>query len=201
LLAIQYVSMSLQFYGPGFQHAYVAKNAATTQRAAWSRSAANIRGSSSSKKSFGLTRMTATSSARVQSDPAGVEQKNGAWLPIGSVSSLVGDVPTSVEVVGIRLAVWRNGTSWSVMRDACPHRLAPLSQGRVDPTTGCIECPYHGWQFSTTGACTRIPQADSRRPAGSGSAADPTSATSFPVRVTGDVLWAFLPLPPGQVLT
>ena len=26
--------------------------------------------------------------------------------------------------------------------DLCPHRLAPLSQGRVDPLTGCIECPY-----------------------------------------------------------
>jgi phenylpropionate dioxygenase-like ring-hydroxylating dioxygenase large terminal subunit len=26
-----------------------------------------------------------------------------------------------------------------------------LSQGRVDPQTGCIECPYHGWQFNSTG--------------------------------------------------
>ena len=30
--------------------------------------------------------------------------------------------------------------------------LAPLSQGRVDGATGCLECPYHGWQFAADGA-------------------------------------------------
>ena len=42
--------------------------------------------------------------------------------------------------------------------DSCPHRLVPLSEGRV-AESGCIECPYHGWQFNgTSGACTKIPQ-------------------------------------------
>ena len=69
--------------------------------------------------------------------------------------SLVGDVPAHVELVGLKLVVWRSGTTWSVMRDVCPHRLAPLSMGRVDKSTGCIECPYHGWQFAADGACSR----------------------------------------------
>eukprot|EP00966_Prymnesium_polylepis_P267498 6179543-Prymnesium_polylepis.1 len=43
------------------------------------------------------------------------------------------------------------------MSDACPHRLAPLSEGRVD-AEGRIECPYHGWTFSESGECTKIPQ-------------------------------------------
>jgi nitrite reductase/ring-hydroxylating ferredoxin subunit len=141
----------------------------------------------------------ATTDASVLPDSVPKDVKNGAWLPIGSAESLVGDVPTSIEVVGIKLAVWRNGTTWSVMRDACPHRLAPLSQGRVDPTTGCIECPYHGWQFAAGGACTRIPQLEPERRATGEAAAGRTGATSFPVRLTGDLIWAFLPLPPGQV--
>jgi phenylpropionate dioxygenase-like ring-hydroxylating dioxygenase large terminal subunit len=40
-------------------------------------------------------------------------------------------------------------------RDRCPHRLAPLSAGRV--VDGRLECGYHGWQFATTGRATHIP--------------------------------------------
>jgi pheophorbide a oxygenase len=44
------------------------------------------------------------------------------------------------------------------VEDACPHRLAPLSEGRIDEQ-GQIECPYHGWTFrGSDGECTRIPQ-------------------------------------------
>eukprot|EP00291_Cryptomonas_curvata_P018216 CAMPEP_0172166996 /NCGR_PEP_ID=MMETSP1050-20130122/9318_1 /TAXON_ID=233186 /ORGANISM="Cryptomonas curvata, Strain CCAP979/52" /LENGTH=244 /DNA_ID=CAMNT_0012837721 /DNA_START=174 /DNA_END=905 /DNA_ORIENTATION=- len=138
--------------------------------------------------------------ANVVGSTTGSGEKNGAWLPIGSAKQLVGDVPESIELIGEKFVVWRNGTTWSVMRDVCPHRLAPLSQGRVDPTTGCIECPYHGWQFASNGACTKIPQlpADQRRGALGDDAMDRTGATSFPVRMTGDMIWAFLPLPPGQ---
>lgn len=123
------------------------------------------------------------------------ELEVGAWLPILSIASHAGnDLPISIEVAGEKLVVWNNpiNKEWSVMRDVCPHRQAPLSQGRVDPTTGCIECPYHGQQFDKEGACTKIPQSDSLKiPAG-------TSATAFPVHKTNDLLWAFLPLPVGQ---
>ena len=74
----------------------------------------------------------------------------GAWLPIGSASSLTGINPSQHKICGIDIAVWhkplpkkskRNAvaTDWSAIVDACPHRLAPLSQGRVDPESGCIE--------------------------------------------------------------
>lgn len=84
--------------------------------------------------------------------------KTGAWFPIGPPSTLDSTLPFSIEVAGEKLVVWNNPLEmnsptqgWSVMRDVCPHRLAPLSQGRVDPRSGCIECPYHGWQFDMTG--------------------------------------------------
>jgi nitrite reductase/ring-hydroxylating ferredoxin subunit len=41
--------------------------------------------------------------------------------------------------------------------DACPHRTAALSEGRV--RNGTLTCLYHGWQFSgrQDGNCVRIP--------------------------------------------
>ena len=87
----------------------------------------------------------------------------GCWLPVGSVSALKNLVPVPVRIVGGDYTVWKDEKdNWSVLVDACPHRLAPLSQGRVDPKTGCIECPYHGWQFNTNGECTDVPQMERR---------------------------------------
>lgn len=41
------------------------------------------------------------------------------------------------------------------LRDICPHRGMPLSEGRFDG--GEVECCYHGWRFDTGGRCTAIP--------------------------------------------
>jgi len=35
---------------------------------------------------------------------------------------------------------------------APPHRLAPLSEGRVN-AAGLLDCPYHGWAFAGSGTC------------------------------------------------
>lgn len=46
------------------------------------------------------------------------------------------------------------------LRDICPHRAAPLSAGRLTMEADgqeSVECPYHGWRFSTAGACVAIP--------------------------------------------
>jgi len=47
---------------------------------------------------------------------------------------------------------------WNVFEDACPHRLAALSEGRIDENTGNLMCTYHGWTFDSAGKCTNIPQ-------------------------------------------
>ena len=46
------------------------------------------------------------------------------------------------------------GTAFA-LRDNCPHRGAPLSEGRIDGER--VECCYHGWTFGTDGVCTSIP--------------------------------------------
>lgn len=44
------------------------------------------------------------------------------------------------------------------LSNVCPHRLAPLSLGRV--IGDLIECPYHGMRFDTGGTCRLIPGQD-----------------------------------------
>ena len=138
--------------------------------------------------------------------PAGDSTKPpqlGAWMPLGSASSLTGLNPTQIRVCGLDIAVWHKplpkgskknvvATEWSAMVDACPHRLAPLSQGRVDPDSGCIECPYHGWAFDTDGSLKVLPQLDEGRTieAATGGNGD---ATALPVHAAGDLLFVFLP--------
>ncbi|NBC36145.1 Rieske 2Fe-2S domain-containing protein [Novosphingobium sp. FSY-8] len=47
---------------------------------------------------------------------------------------------------------------YAMLGNLCPHRFAPLSQGRRQGDT--IACPYHGLEFNTAGACTHNPFAD-----------------------------------------
>lgn len=43
-------------------------------------------------------------------------------------------------------------------------RLAPLSQGRIEPSDGTLQCSYHGWRFEGSGAAAAIPQAAHESP-------------------------------------
>ena len=82
------------------------------------------------------------------------------WYPVSPLQDLKRDRPTPVTLLGMRLVIWKpqNADSFKVFLDQCPHRLAPLSEGRVDEETGNLMCSYHGWQFDQGGVCTHIPQ-------------------------------------------
>jgi len=41
------------------------------------------------------------------------------------------------------------------MSDLCPHRGVALSVGRLKGD--CIQCPFHGFEYDTSGLCTRVP--------------------------------------------
>jgi len=103
------------------------------------------------------SRSTSVSSSAVDADipvekqdtfgPSAKSSQLGAWIPLGSASCLDGLTPLQIQVCGLDLAVWQhtnkdankgNAGTFSAFMDACPHRLAPLSQGRVDPKTGCL---------------------------------------------------------------
>jgi pheophorbide a oxygenase len=82
------------------------------------------------------------------------------WYPVSLVEDLDPRVPTPFQLLNRDLVIWKdpNSGEWVALDDRCPHRLAPLSEGRIDET-GCLQCSYHGWSFDGSGACTKIPQA------------------------------------------
>jgi phenylpropionate dioxygenase-like ring-hydroxylating dioxygenase large terminal subunit len=77
-----------------------------------------------------------------------------AWHPVARVGD-VGDGPLGVRLLGEAWAVARLGGRLVALEDRCPHRLAPLSAGRVEGDT--LQCRYHGWRFGGDGACVAIP--------------------------------------------
>lgn len=63
--------------------------------------------------------------------------------------------PIARTVLNRPLVLFRNGRSAVALIDRCAHRNAPLSAGRV--IDGCVQCPYHGWQFNSAGQCVLRP--------------------------------------------
>ena len=61
------------------------------------------------------------------------------WHPVALVEEVT-DAPVRVLVCGDALVVVRLADGIAVLPDACPHRSAPLSAGRV--VDGHLECPY-----------------------------------------------------------
>jgi vanillate O-demethylase monooxygenase subunit len=71
------------------------------------------------------------------------------------------------------------------LEDRCAHRFAPLSMGTLCEKAATIECPYHGLQFDTSGACVHNPHGSGRIP--------PTLAVrSYPVVDQHTLLWIWL---------
>lgn len=94
------------------------------------------------------------------SDPDRFDWKE-AWHPVQYERHLSRQQPNRFTLLERDLVIWwdRGAEQWRVFEDRCPHRLVPLSEGRVNEQ-GHLECPYHGWAFAGDGQCVTIPQAD-----------------------------------------
>ena len=64
--------------------------------------------------------------------------------------------PLKVQLLGAQFVLWRDSKGKvNCVSNTCTHRGGALGDGRI--RGDCIECPYHGWQFSGDGSCTRLP--------------------------------------------
>ncbi|MEB3263956.1 MAG: Rieske 2Fe-2S domain-containing protein [Synechococcus sp.] len=92
--------------------------------------------------------------------PASVDWRRH-WYPVACLADLDRRRPQAFTLLEQDLVLWWEEAAgrWRAFADVCPHRLVPLSDGRLNER-GELECPYHGWSFEGSGRCTRIPQAD-----------------------------------------
>jgi phenylpropionate dioxygenase-like ring-hydroxylating dioxygenase large terminal subunit len=89
-------------------------------------------------------------------DPSSFDWQE-AWYPVHYEPDLDRSKPNSFVLFDRNLVIWWDAGNWRVFEDICPHRLALLSEGRINDE-GKLECPYHGWSFDGSGKCINIPQ-------------------------------------------
>jgi len=77
------------------------------------------------------------------------------WYAI-EFGSVVADEPVAVAIHGHDLVLWRSkdGTV-NAQSDLCVHRGGSLAGGTV--ISNCVQCPYHGWMYDSSGMCVSIP--------------------------------------------
>lgn len=69
----------------------------------------------------------------------------GYWYPVCYSSQLTGK-PKQITLLGEKIVLIRDGGTAYALKDRCPHRGVPLSEGNQQ-FPGTISCPYHGWTF------------------------------------------------------
>lgn len=104
------------------------------------------------------------------------------WYPAAWARDLQ-QAPLARTVLSENVVLFRakNG-DLAALQDRCPHRLLPLSQGRV--TDDGLQCGYHGLTFDCAGKCSAAPTQD----------ALPQDATvrCYPVAERLGLLWIWM---------
>ena len=78
-----------------------------------------------------------------------------AWYPAAWSRDIKHELKQQ-RIVGDLVCLYRTTAGAVVaLDDACPHRLAPLSMGRL--AGDAVQCGYHGMTFDAAGTCIRIP--------------------------------------------
>ncbi len=78
------------------------------------------------------------------------------WYVILESNEIKRGKPVGFTRMGEKMVGWRDSKGKAtVMSDLCPHRGVALSVGKV--INDCVQCPFHGFEFDTSGRCTLIP--------------------------------------------
>ena len=85
------------------------------------------------------------------------EPSEDGWVICGNIAEIAEGRGLSVEIQGIRLAVFYVDGQIDVLDGRCPHANAPLGRGWLEGSL--VVCPLHRWKFDVrTGQCRTNPQ-------------------------------------------
>jgi phenylpropionate dioxygenase-like ring-hydroxylating dioxygenase large terminal subunit len=113
------------------------------------------------------------------------------WHPVARSKDLDPGQTVPVTLLDEDLVLWRAPDGrLGLADDLCVHRGTRLSKGTVSDA-GCVRCPYHGWEYDATGACTFIPQLPN------GPIPAKARLTSHQVDEHAGIVWGCL-VPPGE---
>lgn len=122
-----------------------------------------------------------------------------AWYAVHYLQDLDKTKPTPFTLLGKDIVIWwdKKNQSWQTFIDQCPHRLARLSEGRINQN-GLLECPYHGWAFSGDGTCQIIPQ---QPPGGKAETSQRACVSSLPTTEKQGLLFVYTGNPENAAKT
>ena len=107
------------------------------------------------------------------------------WYIVAESAELRSTRPLSRRLSGQGLVLFRSPQGEAVaLPDRCPHRNVPLSGGRL--RKGCLQCPYHGWEFDASGQCVYIPSLNSDEKIPPGARLEP-----LPLREQQGYIWVW----------
>jgi phenylpropionate dioxygenase-like ring-hydroxylating dioxygenase large terminal subunit len=72
----------------------------------------------------------------------------------------------------------------AALQDRCPHRFAPLHMGKI-VRGDCVQCPYHGLEFDSSGACVLNPHGTRNIP-------PRARVRSYPVTEKHKAIWIWM---------
>lgn len=110
-----------------------------------------------------------------------VSMQTEQWIEVGNVTDIPKDGARVVKTPLGDIAVFRNmQDEIFALRDKCPHKGGPLSQGIIFGKT--VACPLHNWNIALDTGIAVAP--------------DEGCAASFPIKVDGKKV--FLSLTPNE---
>lgn len=85
-----------------------------------------------------------------------LSDKTDTWVPVALAQDLPAGTVMPARIPAGSIALWRSQSGRvAASADRCPHRGMRLSHGFVRGES--LSCIYHGWSYSQTGHCLRIP--------------------------------------------
>lgn len=105
---------------------------------------------------------------------------------VAAQSDELGEQPLRVRMLGCDFVLFRDGNKQiACLSDICCHRGASLSRGKC--VNGCVQCPYHGWEYSGDGHVQAMPPMgeDIKIPARA-------RVDCYPVEERYGLIWVFL---------
>jgi len=106
-----------------------------------------------------------------------------SWYCAGWAKDLA-DSPISLKVMDKPIVIYRGANGKPIAMDGiCPHRFAPLVQGKVQGDD--IMCPYHGLVYNKEGQCILNPHADGKIPPNA-------KVNSYSIVEKDGVLWLWM---------
>ncbi|KAL5704379.1 chlorophyllide a oxygenase [Ranunculus cassubicifolius] len=83
------------------------------------------------------------------------------WYPVGFTADLKVDTMMPIDCFEEPWVLFRGKDGEpGCVQNTCAHRACPLHLGSVNE--GRIQCPYHGWEYSTDGKCEKMPSTQMR---------------------------------------